>query len=125
MSKKTILLVEDNDVNRTLFADIIKANGYDVIESVDGEDAIEIVTNKKIDFIIMDIRLDGALMSGLDAIKVLKGNKQTSAIPVLTLTAYAQKDDEKKFSDAGSDAYLSKPFKSKELIDIIKSYIGV
>ena len=104
---KTILVVEDNDLNRKLFCDVLKANGFDVVPVADGNAVLESARKAKPDLVIMDIQLGG--VSGVDLIAELKGDKALEHVPVLAVTAYAGKGDEERIREAGAEDYLAKP----------------
>ena len=104
---KRILVVEDNDLNRKLFCDVLRNQGFAVECVADGEAVIAAARNFVPNLIIMDIQLPG--ISGLDLIEAAKADPVLRAIPVLAVTAYAGKGDEERIRDAGADGYLSKP----------------
>ena len=104
---KRILVVEDNDLNRKLFCDVLKANGFAVEPVADGLAAIESARDFVPNLVIMDIQLPN--VSGLDLIAQLKGDGTLRAIPVLAVTAYAGKGDEERIREAGAEGYLAKP----------------
>ena len=104
---KRILVVEDNDLNRKLFCDLLKANGFVVEPLADGLEALERARGFVPNLVIMDIQLPN--VSGLDLIEALKADKDLRPIPVLAVTAYAGKGDEERIRDAGADGYLAKP----------------
>ncbi len=104
---KRILVVEDNDLNRKLFTDVLKANGYEVVPVADGQNVIATARRFVPHLVIMDIQLPN--VSGIDLIADLKSENELSAIPVLAVTAYAGKGDEERIRGAGAADYLSKP----------------
>lgn len=104
---KRILVVEDNDLNRKLFCDVLRANGFAVEPVADGLQALAAARNFVPNLVIMDIQLPN--VSGLDLIKQIKGDLMLRAIPVLAVTAYAGKGDEERIRDAGAEGYLAKP----------------
>jgi two-component system, cell cycle response regulator DivK len=104
---KRILVVEDNDLNRRLFCDVLKNQGFAVEPVADGNEALDAARRFVPNLIIMDIQLPG--ISGLDLIEAAKADSILRAIPVLAVTAYAGKGDEERIRDAGADGYLSKP----------------
>lgn len=104
---KRILVVEDNDLNRRLFCDVLKANGHTVEPVADGLEAIERAREFVPSLVIMDIQLPN--VSGLDLIAQMKADPALRAIPVLAVTAYAGKGDEERIRDAGAEGYLAKP----------------
>ncbi|HMO67171.1 MAG TPA: response regulator [Novosphingobium sp.] len=104
---KRIVVVEDNDLNRKLFCDVLKAHGYAVEPVADGLDALDRAREFVPGLIIMDIQLPN--VSGLDLIQQAKADRLLRHVPVLAVTAYAGKGDEERIRDAGADAYLAKP----------------
>ena len=104
---KRILVVEDNDLNRKLFCDLLRANGFAVEPVSDGETVIERTRQFVPNLVIMDISLP--TVSGLDLIEAIKADKDLRAIPILAVTAYAGKGDEDRIRQAGAEGYLAKP----------------
>jgi len=104
---KRILVVEDNDLNRKLFCDVLRANGFEVEPVADGLAAIDTARTFVPNLVIMDIQLPN--VSGLDLIAQMKDDLSLRAIPVLAVTAYAGKGDEERIRDAGAEGYLAKP----------------
>jgi two-component system cell cycle response regulator DivK len=104
---KRILVVEDNDLNRKLFCDVLKANGFVIEPVADGLDAIEKAREFVPNLVIMDIQLPN--VSGLELIAGMKADAMLRAIPVLAVTAYAGKGDEERIREAGAEGYLAKP----------------
>ena len=104
---KRILVVEDNDLNRKLFCDLLKANGFAVEPIADGRDVLVRAREFVPNLIIMDIQLPN--VSGLELIEALKGDPELRPIPVLAVTAYAGKGDEDHIREAGAEGYLAKP----------------
>lgn len=104
---KRILVVEDNDLNRKLFCDVLRSQGFAVEPVADGLDALERAREFVPSLIIMDIQLPN--VSGLDLIEAAKKDPALRAIPVLAVTAYAGKGDEERIREAGAEGYLAKP----------------
>ncbi len=104
---KRILVVEDNDLNRKLFCDVLRAKGYEVLCCADGNSMIESAHRFRPDLAIMDIQLPH--VSGLDLIAQMKADAQLASVPVLAVTAYAGKGDEDRIRAAGAEDYLAKP----------------
>ena len=104
---KRILVVEDNDLNRKLFCDVLKANGYEVVPVADGQNVLATAQRFAPDLVIMDIQLPN--VSGIDLIAQLKADNDLNGVPVLAVTAYAGKGDEERIRDAGAADYLAKP----------------
>ena len=106
MAKK-VLVVEDNDLNRKLFCDVLRAKGYEVVPVADGANVLPTATRFEPDLVIMDIQLPG--VSGLDLIAQLRQDPAFAGTPVLAVTAYAGKGDEERIREAGATNYLAKP----------------
>ena len=106
MAKK-VLVVEDNDLNRKLFCDVLRASGYEVEPVADGELALGAARAFAPDLVIMDIQLPH--VSGLELIAAMRGDPLLADTPVLAVTAYAGKGDEERIRGAGAEGYLSKP----------------
>lgn len=104
---KSVLVVEDNELNMRLFCDLLDAFGYQTFQSRDGTDALDIAREKKPDLIIMDIQLPE--VSGLDITRWIKDDQALADIPILAVTAFAMRADEERVREAGCEGYLSKP----------------
>ena len=104
---KRILVVEDNDLNRKLFCDVLKANGFEVEPVADGEIALNAARAFAPDLVSMDIQLPN--VSGIDLIAAFKQDVTLRQAPILAVTAYAGKGDEERIREAGAQDYLSKP----------------
>ncbi len=119
---KTILIIEDDPRNLTLFRDLLQISGYKTIEASDGKQGIELAKAKKPDLILMDIQMPG--MDGLEATRILKADATTSNIPVIALTAYAMKGDKERILEAGCDGYLAKPINTDEFLKEVAEYLS-
>lgn len=104
---KRILVVEDNDLNRKLFCDVLRASGFEVEPVADGELVMNAARAFAPDLVIMDIQLGS--VSGVDLITAMRRDASLRDTPVLAVTAYAGKGDEDRIRDAGASGYLSKP----------------
>nr|WP_282098261.1 response regulator [Qipengyuania aestuarii] len=104
---KRILVVEDNDLNRKLFCDVLKANGYEVVPVADGSNVVGTAKKSEPALIIMDIQLPN--INGVELIAQLKSDKALKHVPVLAVTAYAGRGDEDRIREAGAQDYLAKP----------------
>jgi len=116
-----ILIVEDNDNNRSLFRDILMFHGYDVSVATDGREGVALARELMPDLILMDIQMPG--MDGLTAGGILKGDPATSALKIIALTSFAMRGDQEKFLAAGFDGYLSKPINTRELPGLVKQWL--
>lgn len=119
---KTVLIVEDNELNMKLFHDVLEAHGYATIETRSGVEAVGLARKHRPDLIIMDIQLPE--VSGMEVIQWLKDDDQLRHIPVIAITAYAMKGDEEKIRQGGCEAYLSKPIAVTKFVETVRNYIG-
>ena len=119
---KTVLIVEDNELNMKLFHDLLEAHGIETVETRNGKDVLELAREHKPDLILMDIQLPE--ISGLDVTKMLKGDEELKAIPVIAVTAFAMKGDEQKIREGGCEDYISKPISVTNFLEIIQKYLG-
>ena len=117
----TILIVEDNDNNRSLFRDILTFHGYQVLVAADGQEGMALARELAPDLILMDIQLPG--MDGMTACGILKGDPATSRLKIIALTSFAMQGDREKFLAAGFDGYLSKPVNTRELPVLMKQWL--
>jgi len=120
--KKSVLVVEDNELNMRLFCDLLDAFGYEAHKCRDGVKAIEIAREEDPDLIIMDIQLPE--VSGLDITRWLKDDPELSHIPVLAVTAFAMRADEQRVREAGCEGYLSKPIQMTSFLRAVEELIG-
>lgn len=122
MSKKRILVIEDNLDNMILIADMLKVLQLEVIEAADGEQGILAAAAEKPDLILMDLSLPR--MDGWEATRVIKSDPALSHIPVIAVTAHAMYDDRERARAAGCDAYVTKPINMRELAQIIRQHLA-
>ncbi|MBK8741125.1 MAG: response regulator [Betaproteobacteria bacterium] len=113
-----ILIIEDNERNLKLVRDLLQVKGYATLEAVTGEEGVRLATEHKPDLVLMDIQLPG--ISGIDALRILRANPDTAAIPVIAVTASVMQQDRKMITEAGFDAYVGKPISMKEFLDAVK-----
>jgi CheY-like chemotaxis protein len=107
MTRKKILLIEDNPANRMVFQDLLQVEGYEVICVGNAEDGITRAREIVPDLVLMDIQLPG--MDGLTATRVLRSDKLTREILIVALTSHAMTDDREKCISAGCNGYITKP----------------
>lgn len=118
---KTVLIVEDNELNMKLFHDLLEAHGINTIETRNGHEVLELARVHNPDLIIMDIQLPE--ISGLEVTKLLKSDAALRHIPVIAVTAFAMKGDEQKIREGGCEDYISKPISVSRFIEVIKSHL--
>ena len=119
---KRILVVEDNDLNRKLFCDVLQASGFAVDSVADGAEAIERAKAFFPNLVIMDIQLQD--ISGLDLIAGLKRDSALRDIPVLAVTAYAGKGDEERIRQVGAEGYLAKPVSITPFMNAVRGLLA-
>ncbi|MGY6550987.1 MAG: response regulator [Erythrobacter sp.] len=120
---KRIMVVEDNDLNRKLFCDVLRANGFEVEPVSDGAKVLDTARMISPDLIIMDIQLGG--VSGVDLIVAAKRDRALKGIPVLAVTAFAAKGDEERIRSAGAAGYLSKPVSISPFMNAVRELLPV
>jgi two-component system, cell cycle response regulator DivK len=118
---KTILVVEDNELNMKLFHDLLEAHGYNILQTGDGMKALELARHHKPDLILMDIQLPE--ISGLEVMKWIKEDDDLKAIPIIAVTAFAMKGDKEKIRAGGCDAYVSKPISIRNFLETVEQLI--
>ena len=118
---KTILYVEDNEMNRKIVRDLLKRTKYNLVEAYDGDAGVAKALEIRPDLILMDIQLPK--MSGLDATKRLRSEAATKATPIITITSFALSGDDQKAKEAGATAYLAKPYSPFDLLNLIRKYL--
>jgi two-component system cell cycle response regulator DivK len=117
-----ILIVEDNERNLKLVRDVLQVKGFNTIEAGTAEIGIELAAERKPDLILMDIQLPG--MNGIDALKMLRGNPVTAAIPVVAVTASVMQQDRTLITQAGFDGYIGKPINIKEFLESVNNALA-
>ena len=121
MSKR-ILVVEDQPDNRQIIRDMLAPTGYEIIEAEDGEQARAAIAKQRPDLILMDIQLP--IMDGYEATRLIKTDPNLRSIPIIAVTSYALRGEEKKARAAGCDDYVPKPFSPRQLLAKIKQYLS-
>jgi putative two-component system response regulator len=118
-----ILVVDDNEANRTLLASFLKREGYEVRFATDGGAALQLVRTDMPDLVLMDVMMPG--MDGFDACQALKRDARTRLIPVVLVTALQESEDRIRGIEAGADDFLSKPINAHELRARVRSLIRI
>jgi two-component system cell cycle response regulator DivK len=119
---KSVLIVEDNELNMKLFHDLLSAHGYQTILTRHGLDAISLARTHRPNLILMDIQLPE--ISGLEVTRWLKEDDDLKNIPVVAVTAYAMKGDEERIRSGGCEAYVSKPISVSMFLETVRRFIG-
>jgi two-component system cell cycle response regulator DivK len=120
--RKTVMIVEDNELNMKLFHDLLESRGYAIIQTRNGMEALGLAREHRPDLILMDIQLPE--VSGLVVTKWLKEDDDLQAIPVIAVTAFAMKGDEERILQGGCEGYISKPISVPHFLETIARYIG-
>ena len=119
---KTVLIVEDNELNMKLFNDLLEAHGYVTLKTANGHDAMELARRHRPDLILMDIQLPE--ISGEDIMQWLKADPDLRPIPIVAVTAFAMKGDEERIRARGCEAYLSKPISVAKFLETVRTFAG-
>ncbi len=118
---KTVLIVEDNELNMKLFHDLLVALGYEAVCAGNGKEAMKLVREKRPDLILMDIQLPE--VSGLEVTRWIKEDRDLRSIPIVAVTAFAMKGDEEKIRKGGCEAYLPKPINVPRFIETVQQFL--
>jgi len=119
---KTVLIVEDNELNMKLFNDLLETRGCRIVQTRNGVAAVELARKHRPDLILMDIQLPE--VSGLEVTQWLKDDEALRSIPVIAVTAFAMKGDEEVIRQGGCEAYISKPISVTSFLDTVRRFIG-
>ena len=121
MSAKTILYVEDNEMNRKIVRQLLKPTAYKLIEAYDGQAGVAAALEHRPDLILMDIQLPK--ISGIEATRKLRAEPATAATPIIAITSFALSGDDQKAKEAGATAYLAKPYSPFDLLNLIRKLL--
>lgn len=121
MSSPIVLLVEDNEDNRTIYTTILRHVGIDVIEAANGEDGIRMARERRPAVILMDVAMPG--IDGWEATRRLKADMDTAHIPVIALTAHAMAEDRQRAAEAGCEGYLAKPIEPRRVVEEVRKML--
>ena len=118
---KRILIVEDNPLNLELVRDILTAEGYEVLEAIDGPTGVAIATLERPALILMDLQLPG--LDGLQATQQIRADPRLRDVPIVAVTAHAMKGDDERARAAGCDGFIPKPIQVREFVQAVLSYL--
>ena len=121
-SRKTVLLVEDNEDNLIIYSTILRYGGFRVVEAHDGRAALERARSTDPDIILMDVSIP--FIDGLEVTRRLKADHATRHIPIIALTAHALASDRDRAYEAGCDGYISKPAEPRAVLDMVRRKLG-
>ncbi len=117
-----VLVVEDNPVNLELVAELLEQEGCQVLPAASAEAGLREAEAEQPDLILMDLQLPG--MTGYEATRQLKANPATAAIPILALTSFAMRGDDRKAGEAGCDGYLTKPLDTHVFRETLRRFLS-
>jgi two-component system, cell cycle response regulator DivK len=115
-----ILVAEDNAVNLELLREMLEGLRCEVVEAINGEQALAKVEETEPDLILLDINMPK--MNGYDVLTRVRQNRKFSAVPILAVTAYAMKEDQQKILEAGFNGYLPKPIDKTRLLGELRRF---
>ena len=121
MSSRTILYVEDNELNRKIVRDLLRRTSYRLIEAPDGEAGVQVALAERPGLILMDVQLPK--ISGFEATRRLRAEPATADTPIIAITSFALSGDEQRAREAGASAYLPKPFSPFTLLGMIRKLL--
>jgi two-component system cell cycle response regulator len=121
MNNKTILVIEDNDLNLKLVRALLQRGSFQVLEAGNAETGLALARSGRPDLILMDIQLPG--MDGLTATRLLKKDPELKKIPVAALTSYAMEGDVERAKKAGCDGYITKPIDTRNFLDTVRKFM--
>jgi two-component system cell cycle response regulator DivK len=113
-----ILIVEDNEKNLKLVRDVLQVKGYETLEAGTAEEGLKLARARTPDLILMDIQLPG--MNGIDALKALRAEPATAAIPVVAITASVMQQDRQEIMRAGFNGFIEKPINLRVFLDTVQ-----
>ncbi|HEX7238839.1 MAG TPA: response regulator [Longimicrobiaceae bacterium] len=118
---RTILLVEDNEDNVTVYRTILEHSGYRVVEARDGAEAIRLAREERPDLVLMDISIPE--IDGWEATRILKADPDTAGLPIIALTAHALESDRARAEEVGCDGYLVKPIEPRRVLEEVARFL--
>jgi two-component system cell cycle response regulator DivK len=118
---KRILIIEDQEDNRTIMRDLLTRAGFELIEAVNGEEGVKLAQSERPDLILMDIQLP--IIDGYEATRRIKAIVELKSIPIIAVTSYALSGDEAKTRAAGCDGYVAKPFSPRQLLAKVREFL--
>ena len=121
-ARPTVLVVEDNALNRKLIRDVLEHAGFTVLVAASGEEGVDVATGGGLDLVLMDLRLPG--IDGTEAMRRIRAHPGNGELPVVAVTAHAMLADREDVSSAGFDGYIEKPISTRALPEVVRRYVG-
>lgn len=119
----SIVVADDDPDILNIVSMTLESMGHEVHRASNGREAMQLVRATRPDLVLMDLMMPG--VNGYEATSALKADPETASIPILALTAKAMRGDEEKGRQAGVDAYITKPFRISQVIDVVERFIQV
>jgi two-component system, cell cycle response regulator DivK len=117
----TVLVVEDNALNRKLIRDVLEHAGFAVLVATSGEEGVDAATRGGLDLVLMDLQLPG--IDGTEAMRRIRAHPGGRGLPVVAVTAFAMPSDREQVSSAGFDGYIEKPISTRALPELVRRYV--
>lgn len=121
MKGKTVLVIEDDEMNMKLVRTLLKLGDFDILEACNAEKGIALAREYLPDLILMDLQLPG--MDGLSATRIIRRDAELMDLPIVALTAFAMQGDNEKALEAGCVGYLTKPIDTRSFLKTIGDFI--
>lgn len=119
---KSILIVDDAAVVRHVVSLTLRKSGYDVVEAINGKDALAKIGGSKVEMVITDLNMPE--MDGIELIRHLRNTIKYKFIPVVMLTTVSQEERKQEGKEAGASGWIFKPFHSNQLLDTVRKFVG-
>jgi two-component system, cell cycle response regulator DivK len=121
MANIRVLIVDDTELNRKVVKTVLLAQGFEVLEAEDGEQAVMIATEEMPDIVLMDVQLPK--IDGYEATRRLRAQESTQDMQIIALTAHAMPGETERAQDAGCNGYISKPINTRTLVEQITAHL--
>ena len=120
---RTILVIEDNQLNLKLVRDVLQHAGFSVVAAPTGEEGVDIATEQPPDLVLMDLQLPG--ITGTEALRRLRSHPSSRGVPVVAVTAFAMRRDRELALQAGFDGFVEKPISTRALPAQVERFLEV
>ncbi|MFL7792069.1 MAG: response regulator [Anaerolineae bacterium] len=120
--ERTILLIEDDPLSARLVDLILKSEGHQVIITRDGFEGLEVAKNTSLDLVLLDLMLPK--MDGFEVLRQLRADPKTADVRVVIVSAKSQPADKERAAELGVNAYLTKPYRKVELLELVRSLLS-
>jgi CheY-like chemotaxis protein len=116
-----VMVVDDDDMNREIIEAFLVSEGYEVVLAHNGRQALTLLQAQRPALVLLDVRMPD--MNGYEVCQQIKGNPQTRQIPVVMVTGYDSDEEKQRGQQAGTDAFMSRPFDGDDLLSLVNSLI--